>query len=179
MAIKQQPKKLTAEEMREQIKLKKADALASMGKAKQRAEDTRQALKNPARKYVDMPEPTGDAEVDAAADLAELETGFTQRRKDEEARFARAVDSGYYSVLCFRTREQRDAFLVNLSAVRASHIASHFFDGNVVASHMGMQLPESGERGRNKPPDSQWAGFVWTPEDLAAVKPLRKRLRHT
>ena len=167
-------KRLTVEEIRAQVEQKRADALKHQDKMRQRADDLKQQLKNPPKQYVDLPDSTGNAEADSAADLQAVESGFNKRRADDEARFAKAVDSGFYAALCFRTREQRDAFMSNLGILHQAHIATHFFDGVLVARHMGMQLPDAGERVRNKPPDSEWASFVWSAADLKSVKPLKK-----
>ncbi len=89
--------------------------------------------------YVDMPEPTGDAEVDSFADLDAVQAGFRRRAKDESARFNEVTDSEYWFAVCFKTRAQREAFL---AAIKQSPDGK-YLDGEAIARALGIELPEA------------------------------------
>lgn len=157
--MKKPAEKLTREQLRELAAQKKTDAKALGDRTRTIIKERREQLKNPPKAYVEMPAPTGDAEVDAAADLEAVESGFNKRRADEEARFNKAVDSGFWLAVCFRTREQRDAF-IDQTGIKPDWITSCYFDGDGVAKKLGVTLPDPGERVGNKPLDPVFAKFV-------------------
>lgn len=120
----------------------------------------RKALKeNPIPQYVHMPDPTGDAEADSEKDLGELEQGFRRRAADEGRRFAMATDAEFWGAVCFHTREQRDAFFAALGA-QPFGVGGRYFDGNALAEHMGIKLPEADPPQALRKPDPAWVEFV-------------------
>lgn len=139
------------EAIKAKAKLKIADAKG--------AATTRKAYKaNPMPKYVEMPEPTGDAEVDSLADLDAVQLGFRKRAADEGKRFALATDSEYWGVLCFQTREQRNAFF---SALGIDDLASRYINGEEIAKKLGIELPEAAVPYKtSSKPDPAWVEFV-------------------
>jgi hypothetical protein len=119
----------------------------------------RKALKAaPPKQYVQMPEPTGDAEADSVADLDAVQSGFRSRAKDDASRKALATDTEFWACLCFQTRAQKDAFL---AALKIAHLGDKYIDGQEVADVLGVTIPQ------DRPPyhakskvDPVWAGFV-------------------
>lgn len=108
--------------------------------AKAEAHKKRELLKNPPEKFVDLPELTGDPEIDSAADLEALDEGFRKRSKDESKRFQLATDSEYWACICFQTREQKDKFLQLMNLI---DIGDKYLDGALVAKRLGIDLPQA------------------------------------
>jgi hypothetical protein len=133
-------------------------AKSKVAAARRELEQQKALRKNPPKQYIQMPEPTGDAEADSLADLNELQRGFRERAKNEEKRFALVTDSEYWACLCFQTRAQKDAFLQALGIL---DIGDKYIDGKEVAKRLGIALPEE-EPPYNPNPriDPTWAGFV-------------------
>lgn len=96
-------------------------------------------IKNPQPQYVEMPEITGDAELDSAADLAAVDKGFRERAKDESARFRLATDSEYWFAVCFQSREQKEEFLRKMDLF---DIGDKYLDGQIVADRLGVEISE-------------------------------------
>ena len=124
-----------------------AGALAKKEEAKQKLESAKMAAKNavavrknPVPRYVDIPEQTGDAEADSAADLDAVQAGFRKRAKDEGKRFALATDTEYWSCICFQTREQKEAFL---AAIGVLQYGDKYLDGALVAKALGIEVPSA------------------------------------
>ncbi|HED4399684.1 TPA: hypothetical protein R4323_001110 [Pasteurella multocida] len=91
-------------------------------------------------KAIEMPEPTGDPEVDSRNDLNAVSEEFRNAIKRENNRFELATDSEYWFAVCFQTREQKEFFL------RAMELFEHgdkYLDGQVVAKKLGIKLPEA------------------------------------
>lgn len=59
---------------------------------------------------IEWPDPTDDAEVDANAEVAALDS-FISRRNDEAKRFNDATDTEYWFAVHFPSREHKEAFL--------------------------------------------------------------------
>ncbi|MDR0275917.1 MAG: hypothetical protein LBI48_11390 [Burkholderiaceae bacterium] len=138
-------------ELREQAKLKAQAAKAKLAQVK-----LLKANKPP--QYVEEPEYTGDGEIDDAADLAAVESGFKKRAKDENLRFALATDSEYWACLCFQTREQKEAFL---SALKLLALGDKYIDGQQAAKVLGIDLPAANvPYNTSGKIDKTWAGFV-------------------
>ena len=112
---------------------KKADLAREIAKQK------KQLLKNPQPQYVDMPEMTGDAELDSKADLDAIDEGFRARAKDEAARFRLATDSEYWFRVCFQSREQKEEFLRKMDLI---DIGDKSLDGQLVAGRLGVEISE-------------------------------------
>lgn len=145
---------------RAEIETAKAAAREKAQQAKRDAKRRVAKLKNPPPQYVNMPEPTGDAEVDSANDLGELERGFRRRAADERRRFALVTDSEFWGAICFQTRAQRDAFFVAIGA-QPFGVGGRYFDGNAIAKMMGIELPQESVPFRaDKQPDPTWVEFV-------------------
>jgi hypothetical protein len=150
--------------MNEKIEQAKARALAAkeearlkMADAKMQAAETRRMAKAP--KFVTMPEPTGNAEEDAKADLTEIQVGFRSRASAEANRFMLTTDSEFWGVLCFQTREQRDVFFNSLGLLEFGD--SRYYDGVEVAKKLGIILPEANMTYRPEPKvDPVWSSLV-------------------
>ena len=144
---------------------KRAAAAAKKDAAKQKIEAakrdiaSRKLLKaNPVPKYVVMPEPTGDAEEDSAADLDAVQSGFRKRAADEGNRFALATDAEYWSCICFQTRDQKEAFLAALDILK---FGDKYLDGQAVAKHLGIALPDAAVPYKTSAkPDPAWVEFT-------------------
>lgn len=143
---------------RENAKAKKAEAKAKAEAAKREARDKKasRAIKLPI--YVNMPEQTGDAEVDSAADLDAVQAGFRARAKDDQSRKALATDTEYWACLCFQTRSQKEAFLKALGLI---DLGDKYINGVDAAEILGIRIPDE------RPPyhdvskvDKTWAAFV-------------------
>ncbi|WNV82226.1 hypothetical protein [Umezawaea sp. Da 62-37] len=83
---------------------------------------------------------TGDLAADSAAELDALAIGFRERTKREDERFRLATDSEYWFALCFKSREEKDAFL---QAARLVHIGDKYLDGRAAAMALGVELPDT------------------------------------
>ena len=147
------------------IQKARADALAKKEEAKQKLESAKMAAKNavaarknPVPRYVDIPEQTGDAEADSAADLDAVQAGFRKRAKDEGKRFALATDTEYWSCICFQTREQKEAFL---AAIGVLQYGDKYLDGELVAKALGIELPDADvPYNTSSKRDKSWEEFV-------------------
>ncbi|MFT7836933.1 hypothetical protein Q5530_12355 [Saccharothrix sp. BKS2] len=73
------------------------------------------------------------------AELDALARGFRERTAREDERFRLATDSEFWFVLCFKSREEKDAFL---RAGRLFHLGDKYLDGRAAASALGVDLPE-------------------------------------
>lgn len=141
---------------RENAKLKKEEARQRAEAAKREAINRKAVKANPVPQYVQMPEPTGDAQADSLADLDAVQAGFRVRAADESRRFALATDSEFWSALCFQTREQRDAFLAAIGALDLV-IDARYIDGCELAKRMGVTLPDASVPYRAEPKlDPEW-----------------------
>lgn len=128
--------KLKAQQAREAAKVKKA------------------ARTNP--RLVNMPEPTGNAEVDSLADLDEIKRGFRERAKAENSRFRSATDSEYWFAVCFHTREQKERFL---RAMEWIQFGDKYLPGDEIAKLQGVDLPASSLSATLPKIDKDYAGL--------------------
>ncbi|WP_206793985.1 hypothetical protein [Amycolatopsis sp. MtRt-6] len=85
---------------------------------------------------------TGDLAADSEAELDAVARGFRERTKREDERFRLATDSEYWFALCFKTREDKDAFL---AAARLLPIGDKYLDGYAVARALGIPMPADTE----------------------------------
>ena len=138
----------------------KAKALERIQAAKIKATAAKNKKANPLPAYYSPPAMTGNAEIDSAADLTELQSGFRKRALDESNRFASATDSEYWAVISFQTREQKEAFL---TALKILHLGDNerYYDGVELAKAMGIKLPESNIKHRSQPKiDKTWSDLT-------------------
>lgn len=77
--------------------------------------------------------PTGDLAADAAAELSALESGYRERAKMEVSRFKDATDSEFWFAVCFKTREDKEAFLKEFGLW---NFGDKYLDGAKVASQL-------------------------------------------
>ena len=83
---------------------------------------------------------------------------FGKRTKREDERFRLAADSEYWFALCFKTREDKDAFL---AAARMLPIGDKYLDGYAVARVLGIPMPtDQPAEGRSKPLRNRFARAV-------------------
>lgn len=80
---------------------------------------------------------TSDLETDAHEELNAVQQGFRDRAKREADRFRLATDSEYWFCVCFKTREDKEAFL---HAAKLIAIGDKYLDGYQVARLIGMDL---------------------------------------
>lgn len=82
---------------------------------------------------------TGDLEADSAAELTALQQGFRDRAQRENDRFRLATDSEYWVAVCFKSREDKEAFL---RAAGLAQIGDKYLDGYAVARALGIEMSE-------------------------------------
>lgn len=150
---------MDATELREQARQRREGARQKAAAAKLESERQKALRANPVPQYVEMTEPSGDAEADSLKDLGELESGFRRRAADEGRRFALVTDSEYWGAICFRTRAQKEAFFGALGVLDLS-IGARYFDGNAIAERLGIALPDESVPYTDVKPDPAWAEFV-------------------
>ena len=112
----------------------------AMIKKRQAKEAAAVRKRQQAKKYIELPEETGDVEKDSEAELDALQKGFRDAIKREDKRFELATDSGYWFCVCFQSREQCNAFL---KAMDLLEIGDKYLDGQEVAKKLGVKLPEA------------------------------------
>ena len=101
------------------------------------------------------PDPFADIEYeglesDGASEASALLLGFRKRAKDEEKRFREATDSEYWFAVCFRNREQKEAFL---KALEWSKYGDKYLDGLRLARDRHIELPPDELRPRGEKQD--------------------------
>lgn len=124
--------KLTPEEkaaLKEQARIRARDLKADRAIKKQKTPQ-----------LYNIPEQTGNPEVDSKADLDEVQASFRERIKAENSRFQNTTDSEYWFAMCFQSREQKDAFL---RAMNLFLIGDKYLDGIEVAKQLGIDIPEA------------------------------------
>jgi hypothetical protein len=67
-----------------------------------------------------------------------LAIGFRERTKREDERFRLATDSEFWFVLCFKSREDKEAFLKSAGLM---HIGDKYLDGRAAAALLGVDMP--------------------------------------
>lgn len=95
-----------------------------------------------------LPE-TDDPQESALAELGALELGFRQRAKTEQNRFQTETDTEHWFAVDFETREQKETFLAELArrcGVTLADLGDKYLHGLILASLMGIDLPEGGRR---------------------------------
>lgn len=118
---------------------------ASIGKA---ANAKPLPIRKPLKTLEPVPDPiagvvdyTDDIECDASAELNAVQSGFRDRMKQEQERFAGATGSNFYFCVVFDDGDQVDAFL------KATGIGPTegdlFVDGRKLADRLGIAVPES------------------------------------
>ena len=112
----------------------------AMIKKRQAKEAAAVRKRQQAKKYIELPEETGDVEKDSEAELNALQKGFRDAIKREDKRFELATDSEYWFCVCFQSREQCNAFL---KAMDLLEIGDKYLDGQEVAKKLGVKLPEA------------------------------------
>ena len=90
---------------------------------------------------LDGVEYTGGLQEDSRREFSALREGFKARLKREKSGFSRATDSEFWFAVCFRSREDKEAFL---SAIRArrSLMGDKYLDGYKLAKLLGVEMPE-------------------------------------
>ncbi len=85
-------------------------------------------------------EPASTYEEMHANNLAELKTSFMQRAAADQQRFIEATDSEFWFCVCFRSREQKEAFL---AAVKWPNIEpdDKYVHGEDIAKALNITLP--------------------------------------
>ncbi|GAB3873816.1 hypothetical protein GCM10029964_014710 [Kibdelosporangium lantanae] len=83
---------------------------------------------------------TGDLEADSRAELDELHRGFRERAAKEDERFRLATDSEFWFCVCFKSREDKDAFLAAAGLVV---IGDKYLDGYATARTLNVPMPDT------------------------------------
>lgn len=130
---------INMEEVRAKAIAQKGAAKQNIISAKREAEERKKLKANPPPVYVELPDQTGNAEIDSLADLGAVADGFRKRAKDESTRFELAVDTEYWACLCFQTREQKEVFLAALNLLQ---FGNKYIDGQLAAKELGIKLPD-------------------------------------
>ena len=126
--------------------------------AKKKIREMKALKKNPVPKYYEMPEQTGNPEIDSVADLSALDAGFRARMKDEGKRFELATDTEYWVCMCFQSRDQKEQFLSELNLLR---FGDKYIDGQDVAKELGVNLMTVDvPYNTSQKIDKTWASFV-------------------
>lgn len=81
---------------------------------------------------------TGNVEVDASAELDALAEGFRARRDQEAKRFKNATDSEYWFAVCFKTREDKEAFIKAIG--NPNTLGDKYIDGHQLAKALGVDI---------------------------------------
>lgn len=137
---------------------KKEAARQKVEMARREAADRKKLKASPPPVLVRMPEPTGDAEADSAAELDAVQAGFRARAKAKADRFALATDSEYWACVCFQTRAQKEAFL---AALKLLDLGDKYLDGQLVAERLGVALPAADVPYKPEPRiDPDWLSFT-------------------
>jgi hypothetical protein len=113
--------------------LQAASVAPSLSKEQMLAALTAQPASNP----LDEVEYTGDIVEDSAAEVDAVASAFRDRAKREDERFQLATDSEYWVALCFRTRDEKEAFL---AAAGLLHLGDKYLDGHAAARVLGVEF---------------------------------------
>ncbi|UUV33587.1 hypothetical protein NQK81_09070 [Amycolatopsis roodepoortensis] len=88
---------------------------------------------------------TGDEEDDARAELDALHRGFRERTARELERMQLATESEYWFCVCFKSQDDKDAFLAAAGLVV---IGDKYLDGYATAELLGVTMPEPNDTER-------------------------------
>lgn len=73
---------------------------------------------------------SGDLAADAAAELSAMEQAYRDRNRAEADRFRHATDSEFWFAVCFPSREEKEAFLVEF---KVGQLGDKYIDGQALA----------------------------------------------
>ncbi|MCK7676346.1 hypothetical protein [Corynebacterium pygosceleis] len=82
---------------------------------------------------------TGNLGEDCATEFSALQSEFADRAKKERKRFQDATDSEFWFAVCFKTRDEKEAFLRALG-VKPKLMGDKYLDGVQLAKLMGIEL---------------------------------------
>lgn len=102
------------------------------------------------------PAKAGDIEIDSAAEMTAIKTGFVQRALNEDKRRQKATDSEYWVCLCFQSREQVEAFIETTGWGRRT---DKYIDGQRVAAKLGVKLPHEDPPSRRIRISDDWSNL--------------------
>ena len=80
---------------------------------------------------------SGNLEADCQAEFAAIDEAYRQRAKAEDQRFTKATDSEYWFAVCFRDREEKDAFL-RAAGVKTMLQGDKYLTGRDLAAVLGV-----------------------------------------
>ncbi|MCS7484668.1 hypothetical protein ACFFQW_45115 [Umezawaea endophytica] len=118
--------------------LAQLQATAAIGGPTSQADLLAQLNAEPESDPLEGVEYSGDLATDSTAELDALAIGFRERTKREDERFRLATDSEFWFALCFKSRDEKDAFL---HAARLFHIGDKYLDGLAAAAVLGVAMP--------------------------------------
>lgn len=82
---------------------------------------------------------TGDLQADSAAELEALKKGMADRAKAEADRFKKATDSEHWFAVCFKSREEKEAFLRAMKLSK-KFMGDKYLDGHKWAKMLDIDL---------------------------------------
>lgn len=82
---------------------------------------------------------SGDLEKDSAAEFGALTVAYRERAKAEADRFTNATDSEFWFAVCFKTREEKEAFL-KAAGVKLKLMGDKYLDGRQLAAVLGIKI---------------------------------------
>lgn len=91
------------------------------------------------------PDPLAEVEYtdslpeDCGAEFQALQKGFADRAKKEADRFQQATDSEFWFAVCFKSRDEKEAFLKAIG-VRKKLMGDKYLDGRQLAKVLGVDL---------------------------------------
>lgn len=82
---------------------------------------------------------TGNLPADSAKEMSALQEGFRQRAQAEQDRFRKATDSEFWFAVCFKSREDKEAFLKAANA-KKNLMGDKYLDGYKLAKLLGLEM---------------------------------------
>lgn len=102
----------------------------------------------------------GDLEGDTVKEFDAIQSGYVQRQKRDQERFAMAVDTEFWFAVCFQSRRQKDTFL---NAMGWSINGDKYIDGTWLLWQ--YDIPFEWERLSNKQTRKAEAWRALVPDD--------------
>ena len=78
---------------------------------------------------------------DAAKEMSALQAGFKSRAQKEKKRFEQATDSEFWFAVCFKSREEKEAFLKAMK-ISKRLMGDKYIDGHMWAKMLDVDLDE-------------------------------------
>lgn len=82
---------------------------------------------------------TGNLEEDCQTEFAAIDHAYRERAKREGERFQDATDSEFWFAVCFKDRDEKDAFL-KAAGVKVRLMGDKYISGRDLAAVLGIKL---------------------------------------